>query len=156
MKIKFALSILSLTAAAAFAAPPATAPAGTTGMCNDGTFSSAARKQGACRGHQGVKEWYAAAPATAASKAVAATPAKPATPAVPAKPVAPATPAKPAAPAKPAPVAAPGQVWVNESSKVFHCAGTKWYGQTKNGVYMSEAEALAKGYKAAHNRSCAN
>src|SRR5690348_15881115 len=38
---------------------PAGAPAGTTGMCNDGTYTSAASKRGACSGHKGVKQWYA-------------------------------------------------------------------------------------------------
>jgi len=31
-------------------------------MCKDGTFYSGATKQGACKGHKGVKEWYGALP----------------------------------------------------------------------------------------------
>ena len=39
------------------------------------------------------------------------------------------------------------QVWVNPRTRVFHLPGTRWYGVTKNGAYMSEQEALAAGYR---------
>jgi hypothetical protein len=40
-----------------------------------------------------------------------------------------------------------GQVWVNLDSGVYHKGG-RWYGKTKNGKFMSEADAKAAGYKA--------
>lgn len=46
-----------------FAQVPASAPAGSTGLCKDGSFTSAATKKGACTGHKGVKSWYAPAAA---------------------------------------------------------------------------------------------
>ena len=158
-------------AAASFAQVPADAPAGTTGLCNDGTYYSGATKKGACRGHKGVKDWYGAPSSTAGGAAPAA--AKPAAPAAaaPATPAAAATPApapaaaaasKPAAsastkftpPANPAPGGGPGLVWVNTSSKVYHCQGDKWYGKTKAGEYMSEADAKSKGYRAERGKTC--
>ncbi len=162
----------------AMAQAPSGAPAGSTGQCKDGTYSTAASKQGACRGHQGVKEWYAAASATAAKPASmpAATPAsKPAAMPAPAPaatkpaPAAMPAPAPAAAPmaAKPAPTVAkgtaamtpaagggPGMVWVNTSTKVYHCSGTQFYGKTKEGKYMSEADAKAMGAHADHNKPC--
>ena len=40
---------------------PVGAPAGTTALCNDGTFSSSATRQGACSAHKGVTDWYVTA-----------------------------------------------------------------------------------------------
>ncbi len=41
-----------------------------------------------------------------------------------------------------------GKVWVNLDSGVYHKGG-RWYGKTKNGKFMTEAEAKAAGYKEA-------
>jgi hypothetical protein len=141
-----AMTLGLLTATFAFAAAPAGAPAGSTGLCKDGSFTSNATKKGACAGHKGVKDWFgadAAPAATAAATASAPATAKTAT--------------KPAATA-PATAAAPGggagQVWVNTSTKVYHCQGTKYYGKTKQGEYMSEAAAKASGAHADHGKAC--
>lgn len=41
----------------------------------------------------------------------------------------------------------PGMVWVNTSTKVFHKEGSKFFGNTKHGKYMSEADAIKAGYR---------
>ncbi len=52
-----------------------------------------------------------------------------------------------ATPAQPPP--APSMVWVNLDTKVFHREGDRWYGKTKHGQYMTEADALKAGYREA-------
>ncbi|HLX08577.1 MAG TPA: helix-hairpin-helix domain-containing protein [Thermoanaerobaculia bacterium] len=88
----------------------------------------------------------AAAPGTMASQAprskAAAAPAAAATTAPP-----PATAAGGTAPAPPQ----PGMVWVNLKTKVYHVQGDEWYGKTKHGQYMTEADAIKAGYRAAKN-----
>ncbi len=144
-------------------------PAGSTGQCKDGTYSTAASKQGACRGHQGVKEWYAAAPAAASSAAAApAAATKAATTTAATAPAAAtnaatttaATTSKAASSTASktaktvAPGGGPGLVWLNTSSNVYHCYGGEDYGTTKAGAYMSEADAKAKGAHADHGKPC--
>jgi Helix-hairpin-helix motif len=41
----------------------------------------------------------------------------------------------------------PGTVWVNTATKVFHRAGSRWYGKTKTGKCMTEADAVKAGYR---------
>jgi hypothetical protein len=68
---------------------------------------------------------------------------------------APALANKPSAAVNKAPAALDGgddKVWVNTASNVYHCAGTRYYGKTKAGLYMTQAEARAKGHRA--NKTC--
>ena len=46
------------------------------------------------------------------------------------------------------------KVWVNTNSGVYHCPGTRWYGITKEGKYMTQKEAQAKGYRPAYGIAC--
>jgi hypothetical protein len=46
------------------------------------------------------------------------------------------------------------KVWVNTNSGVYHCAGTRWYGNTKSGEYMTQKEAQSKGYRPAYGSIC--
>jgi hypothetical protein len=103
-----------------------------TATCKDGTAFTGTKRSGACRGHGGVQSWGEASTATSPVNAPP-----------------PATSQR----ATPAP-AGPGQVWVNTASKVYHCPGDRWYGKTKHGSYMSEAEARAQGARPDHGKAC--
>ena len=48
-----------------------------------------------------------------------------------------------------APTPGSGMVWVNLDSGVYHFEGSRYYGKTKNGKYMSEADAVKAGYRPA-------
>jgi len=111
-----------------------------TATCKDGTSFTGAKRSGACRGHGGVQSWGAASEATT-------TPVN-----APAEPVSPPAARGRAAP----PPANSGQVWVNTDSHVYHCPGTRWYGKTKQGTYMSETQAQAQGAKPDHGKACAS
>jgi len=123
---------LILPTGAAHAQGTGTVPA----TCKDGTAFTGTKRAGACRGHGGVQSWGEATnPANAPSQ--------------PAAEPAPTTGQR----ATPGPAGA-GQVWVNTASKVDHCPGTRWYGKTKRGSYMSESEARAQGARPDHGMAC--
>ncbi|WP_247572561.1 hypothetical protein [Ralstonia solanacearum] len=160
--LMFSMAALLAGSAYAQTPAPATAPATTSGavhaVCKDGTPYSGATLKGACRGHGGVDKKASAADTAPAASAPAAA-AAPA-PAKPAAPMAPATPTPAAtAPTAPAATAAPGggadKVWANAATKVYHCPGDRYYGKTKQGSYMSEADAKAQGMHPSHGKVCA-
>jgi hypothetical protein len=169
-----------LASTVCLAAPPADAPAGTTGLCKDGSYWDGATKKGACKGHKGVKEWYAGKDAKAdkAEKGGKSAKAEKADKGDKADKMGKAdksdkmekadkmgkadksdkmekadkmdkAEARAAAPGGGA-----GKVWVNTESKVYHCQDDRWYGKTKQGEYMTEAEAGAKGFRADHGKAC--
>ena len=77
-------------------------------------------------------------PKTSASPAAAAAPATTG-----------ATTAETVAKAAPAPGGGHGLVWVNTETHVYHKEGTRFYGKTKKGKYVTEQEAIKEGDKAA-------
>lgn len=167
MKSLIAVIMLTAGLGVANAQAPAAAPAGATGQCKDGSYSEAASKRGACAGHKGVKDWYAADAAVDTKAPKPAAPVKATAPSIAAPATAATSPS--AAVVPPASTAAPkasaatravtagggnGQVWVNSASKVYHCEGTKYYGTTKAGSYMTEAAAISAGNHADHGKAC--
>ena len=45
-----------------------------------------------------------------------------------------------------------GLVWVNSETHVYHKEGSRFYGRTKKGRYMTETEAMKEGNRAASGR----
>jgi hypothetical protein len=88
---------------------------------------------------------------TVGSGAAAPAPAKSTTTdkAAPAAKTAPAAKSGGAAPVTPQQPPVKGMVWVNLDTKVFHREGDRYYGATKNGKFMTEADALKAGYREA-------
>ena len=89
----------------------------------------------------------ASAPAATSSSAPAAAP-TPAPAASKTPPAATNSSAKPAASQQTPPANSNGMVWVNTDSGVYHKPGSRYYGKTKQGKYMTEADAIKAGYRA--------
>ena len=97
--------------------------------CNDGTVLTGPTAERMCVAHGGLPPGYDA-PSAPRSR-------RPSTP--------------------PGAVAAgggPSQVWVNGSSKVYHCQGDRYYGKTKRGQYMTELAAKAAGAHGVGGKTC--
>lgn len=142
-------------------APPV--PAVTdSAVCKDGSTYSGTSHMGACSSHGGVATWssntvpMASAHAPAPMHAPAVAPAAPLPPPIytPAGAAPTVARAPVAIPSQPAAGGGPGMVWVNTSSKVYHCSTDRWYGRTKRGEYLTEADAKAKGFRAEHGKTC--
>lgn len=133
----------------------AAAPEGSTAECKDGSYYSGSSKRGACSRHGGIKEWYGAAAAAPAAATAPQTSSGPTGPQA----TQPQQQQSSSMPGKSSRMAASGggagQVWLNTDSKVYHCPGTRYYGTTKHGEYMSESQAISAGARADHNKACA-
>ena len=183
MKLKpFAIAVAFVAGTTIWSTSFAQAPAGSTGECKDGTYTSATSKRGACAAHGGVKEWFGSSKKSEAKskseskeadkteaksakteskstekKSTGSTAAPAAAAAAPSTSNSTTTASKKSQEnmrAEAAPGGGAGKVWVNTSSNVYHCSGDQWYGKTKEGEYMSEAQAKAKGARAARGKAC--
>ena len=138
MRVTVASAIVGL-ALTVSAASYAQAPAGSTGECKDGTYTTSESKRGACAAHGGVKDWYVtAAPAKSGSAPSAPATGKASDPAL--------------AAAAPAPSASTGQckdgTYTTNETKKGACSGhggvKNWYGSTTP-AKASAAPAAAAG-----------
>jgi hypothetical protein len=69
--------------------------------------------------------------------------------------LAPNTPPALASASQLAPAAASrSKVWVNTKSGVYHCPGSRYYGTTRSGTYMSQSEARDAGNRPAYGAAC--
>ena len=162
------MRLLSIGLAAlvlSFAGVAAEAQTAVTASCKDGSSQTGASRRAACKGHGGVLSVKAAA-AAAAPAAPAAADATPGDTAPSA--TAPLEQTAPAATSAPKPRGAhrsttpivartpdnPTDVWVNSATKIYHCPGSRPYGKTKTGAFMTEAAAKTAGDRPSHNKSC--
>ena len=110
------------------------------------TGSSAAKQKGKKGGDSAATQKKDTSKNSIASTATATPAAAAATPA--SAPGSRAHAAKTATAQQAPPANSAGMVWVNTDSGVYHKPGTHWYGKTKQGKYMTEADAQKAGYRA--------
>jgi hypothetical protein len=154
-----ACGLLLCAALLAMPAMSGAADASTPVTCKDGTTSPHGGR-GACSGHGGIDK--AATKAASEGTAAGGASSSAAGGAAPTPAPAPGSSASTHPPStqthSPSAAAAPGggadKVWVNTASKVYHCPSDHWYGKTKQGEYMTEADAKAKGNRPDHNKPC--
>lgn len=174
--IAFAAAGLALMPIAGMAqTSTATATASTSSVtCKDGTMSAHGGR-GACRGHGGIQRSKSSKKSSKSNSTTSISStsstsqssstdshrrrsrrstSQAATSAPASAPAAETAASRPQSVTSGAPGGGNGQVWVNSGSRVYHCPGTRWYGKTKQGQYMSEAQARAQGNRPDHGKSC--
>ena len=161
-----AAALMAATGVHAQQAASSSSAGSMTVQCNDGTSVTVTTMKGACHGHKGVNKSASSSSGSGstagsgsggASSASSNTSATSTTAASSSKSSTSSTSSSKAAPAAtPTAGGGPGQVWVNTASKTkaYHCQGSKWYGTTKQGKYMSTSDAQAAGYHAAKGEKC--
>jgi len=125
-------ALAALLALATFAAVPLVRAADTSASPTPQASVSPAKK------HSKKKSTTTATPTAGTNSTPSASPTKPAK-------------SVPTPQAAQAPGGGAGKVWVNTETHVYHKEGSKWYGKTKKGKYLSEQDAINEGDKAAKN-----
>jgi|SRR5882724_3703080 len=138
------LAVLLFTADAVTLQAQAPQQAGDSPKADSSTAKKDKKPKQTDAAAQTLSETPAASPLTANKPAAAPTAATP-----PGRPSSGTPASKPATAQQTRAANGGGVVWVNTDSRIYHKPGTRWYGKTKHGKYMTEADAKRAGYRAA-------